>query len=199
MKILGRIIVFGLTFFSGSQIVSLLSSVWPEIPNIVVDKELAENEKAVEPNGIHVMYAGMEPARGNDTAYLRFIIYNGTSGKVRYVSKVSEWPFPSLYLNGKKLPEITRCRSGMRSYSIEPGVSAEFRVGVDEFLEVPKKGDLITVGFYLVDPISHSYLRYAASSAEEFSSEPFVLPDSFRQVIRQWNRARGQHSYSSPS
>jgi len=187
MKILGRIIVFGLAFFSGSQIVSLVSSVWPEIPNIVVDKELAENEKAVEPRGIRVMYAGEVMADEDETAYLRFVVYNGTSSKVSYNSKGSVWPFPYIRVNGKALPETISCGNGVKTYFIEPGDSAEFLVRAYEFDKVPKKGDLVTVGFYLVDPISHSDLPNAAYSYEEFSSEPFVLPDSFRQAIRQFN------------
>ncbi len=154
----------------------------PEIPDIPVAEELKRfgQEKAVAPEGIRVMYAGMEHARGDEIAYLRFVVYNGTSGRISYASKGAEWPFPEVYTNGKKSRDILRCGSGTSLYFIEPRASAEFRVGVYEFETAPRKSDLITVVFYIHDP--------DAGLAEEVISEPFVLPDSFRRSIDVWTK-----------
>jgi hypothetical protein len=182
VKIPESVTLFVLTFFFGIQIVALVSWTWPEIPKIFVTEEIARfnGENAAEPTGIRVMYAGMEPNRKDETAFLRFVVYNGTSSKVSYDAQVSQRPSPKVYVNSHTSPSIGRCRSGMKPYFIEAGASAEYLVGSFEFERVPNKSDLITVGFYL---------RYVNSDlAEEIFSEPIVLPDAFRQSIHQRNK-----------
>jgi hypothetical protein len=165
----------------GVQFVALPSLVWPDIPNVVVPEEIArrEDERGIVPQGIRVMYAGAEPARGHATSYLRFVVHNGTAGQVSYGAKGAEFAFPEVRVNGRKLPDVYRCGSGASLYFIEPGRSAELRVGVYEFKKTPRKGDLITVAFYL--------RRFGASASKEIVSEPFLLPDSFRRSIDHWN------------
>ena len=182
MKILGRIVLLVFTFIFGTQTVAFLSWSLPEIPEIVVtdDTRWFEDEKAVAPKNIHVMYAGTEPARSDEIAYLRFVVFNGTPRKLVYASKGAEWPAPEVLVHGQPLPEHYRCGSLTMLYSIEPGASAEFRVGVYEFEEVPKSGALVTVGFYLREEND--------DFSEAVFSEPFVLPDLFRRSIRLWHK-----------
>ena len=182
MKILWRITLFALTLVLGIQMAAFEAWSIPEIPDIPVTEQLKrfEEEKAVAPEGIRVMYAGEEHARGDEIAYLRFIVYNGTSDRISYAAKGAEWPFPEVYINGKKSPDILRCGSGMTLYFIEPRASAEFRVGVYEFETAPRKSDLITVVFNVGDADS--------GLADEAISQPFVLPDSFRRSIDVWRK-----------
>ena len=179
MKILRRTFLFVLTFVLGVQMAAFGDWSSRAIPDISApeEREPFDDQKSVAPEGIRLMYAGMEPARGDEIAYLRFVVYNGTSSRVGYASHGAEWPFPGVWVNGKKSPGVLMCGNGMGRYFIEPGASAEFRLGVYEFETVPKKSDLITIGFYL-----------DAGLAEDVLSQPFVLPDSFRRSIEAWHK-----------
>ena len=150
------------------------------IPSIDLPNERPAYDavKATKASGITVAYAGMK-GKGED-AYLRFIVHNGTSSDINYGAKRAEWPFPDVLVNGRPVPEENRCGSGMERYTIDPGMSAEFRIGPHEFEKVPEKGDLINVGFYLRE-------AHAESGAVVFS-EPFVLPPHFRRAIDQWHK-----------
>ncbi len=187
MRIFLRIALFILTFLFGVQFVAFMSSVshWPAVPDIDLPTEYPAFEigKATKPRGITVAFAGMEPESKDEAAYLKFVIYNGTLHQVTYGAKGgAERPFPDVWVNGRPLPEEYRCGSGMMLYEIAPGMSAEFRIGRYEFENVPKKGDLINVGFYLRE--SH------AEFGEAIFSEPFMLPEKFRRTIDQWNKMR---------
>jgi hypothetical protein len=105
---------------------------------------------------------------------------NGTSGPIEYGAKGGgEWPFPEVRVNGQEVPYVYRCGSGAMLHSIESRASAEFRVAVYEFENVPAQNDLITVGFYL--------RKTNAEFSDATFSEPFVLPIVFRRSIEQWH------------
>jgi hypothetical protein len=185
MKILGGIVLLVLTFTLGTQTAVFLSWSTPEISGIVVAENttLLKDERATTPKGIRVMYAGTEPARDDEIAYLRFVVYNGTGNKLVYGSKGAEWPPLRLWVNARLLSH-EYCASGASRYYIEPNGSAEFRVGVYEFEKAPQKNDKINVAFYLAED--------GSDSAEEILSAPFVILDSFRQEIDLWNKKQNE-------
>ncbi len=182
---------FAASFFVGDNITRIdrpvvITQPYLPLPSIDLPEaapafDFGKALEATKPQGITVAYTGMEPRRQDENAYLKFVVYNGTSGPLTYGAQAPEWPFPDVRVNGLQ-PELEgyRCGSGMRPFVIDPGASAEFRVGHYEFEKVPAKRDLVTAGFYLRE--SH------AEYGEAIFSEPFVLPNGFRQAIDQWKR-----------
>lgn len=142
-------------------------------------------EKSIAPEGVTVTYAGMrridEMGDWNGTPYLKFIVHNGTGSAISYSSqRVPYGAASDVLIDGNKQPEGYRCGSGASLYSVEPGLSAEFWVLATEFEIVPKKNAKISVGFFIRGPESDF------SSATY--SEPFILPQSFRNSIKDWRR-----------
>jgi hypothetical protein len=79
MRIIARLSILVLTFAMGVGAVAIVSwgSFWSEIPDIVVAEEFAygeETKMAATPDGVRVMFAGIQPARVNENAYVRFIV-----------------------------------------------------------------------------------------------------------------------------
>lgn len=121
------------------------------------------------------MYAGMTQDVRVHEPVLKFVIFNGWTERISYFAKSAGTPYPELRLNGKKLPLSVFSATGMESYDIEPGASAEVRVYPAQFPERPKKGDYVTVGFYLAHETGGLH--------EPVATPAFILPLEFRQAI----------------
>ncbi len=183
MKIFGRFVVFALTFVLGTQLAQFVSTMNtalnPTNLPAVEEPDPFSMKRSSMPTGITVTYAGMQKNE-QDGTYLKFIVHNGTNAPVVYGAKGSYWPFPEVLIDGNKQPDQYRCGSGSSAFSIEPKMSAEFRVREVEFDNVPKKNAMISVGFYLGDPRS--------DFGSEIYSESFILPESFRDSIKEWHK-----------
>lgn len=180
MKCLVRLFVFSLAIFiglAGGQIANLFT--FPlNVPHLTdpVSSDELEPESAVSPSGVTVFYAGM----GSDEdgrLYLKFIVHNGLYQSPMYRAHFAEGPFATLKSNGKELPTLGRCGTGIRSFYVLPGSSAEFHVYKSEFAQLPQKNARITAGFYLKPALSGEY--------GPFDSEPFLLPEAFHNLIRE--------------
>lgn len=148
-------------------------------------QEYIHFEKSGAPEGITVSYAGMRTIEKTDEwrgqPYLKFIVHNGTDAAINYSSqRVPYGTFADVLIDGVKQPEGYRCGSGASLYSIDPGMSAEFRVLATAFEVVPRKDARVRVGFFIRGPESDfSGATY---------SEPFILSQSFRNSIKEWRR-----------
>ena len=176
MKWIARFVVFAVMFLGGLAAASSLHSS-SGLDNCVVQlptDTLSEPTPAKTPYGISVMYAGWS----RDTVYnelmLRFVIYNGSGQTITFSAKSPERPFPEIVANGRKLPPLIGCGNGIQTFSISPGGSAEFHVYSLQFLERPRKFDSVTIGFYL---------DRESSEGKLYTSQPFFLPDKFRESI----------------
>lgn len=138
------------------------------------------------PDGITVSYVGMQ--RHDDKGgsfqrggpHLKFIVHNGTDTPINYSSNSGpDGAFSEVRIDGNKQPDRYSCGSGAMVYSVEPKMSAEIRVYDTDFEVVPRKKDMISVGFYLRDP---------QSGFKEIYSEPFILPEQFRDSVKKWRK-----------
>lgn len=180
MKWLARLLVFSLAIFIGvasGQIAGLFTFPLnvPDLTESVSSDEL-EPESAVSPSGVTVAYAGMGSDEGG-TRYLKFIVHNGLYQPITYGAHSAENPFPRLKSNGNELPVLGRCGTGIRSFYVLPGSSAEFHVYKHEFTELPQKNARISAGFFLKPSLSGEYGPYY--------SEPFLLPEAFHNLIKE--------------
>ena len=153
------------------------------LPSIDLPKEFPaiDGVAATEPSGITVAYAGMVDE--GEYPYLKFVVYNRTSGPLTYGAQASEWPFPDVRVNGRR-PVLNgyRCGSGMRRFVIDPGSSAEFRMGPYEFDRAPAKGSLITVGYFLSDR--------DGEFGRQFFPSPFFCPMHSRRLLSNGTRCK---------
>ncbi|MEQ1645082.1 MAG: hypothetical protein ABL959_16655 [Pyrinomonadaceae bacterium] len=183
MKWLVRLLAFGLALFLGlaGAWIGLLLTYRPALPDVSEsvswnDEELSS--PALSPSGITVAYAGLHSDQ-EGSLYLRFIVHNGLFRPVTYGAHSAERPFARLMTNGEELPGLGRCGTGIKTFYILPGGSAEFHVSTYEFLKRPPKNDSITVGFHLRPAFAEQYGPYY--------STPFYLPEEFRQAIKERN------------
>lgn len=181
MKIFKRFAFFSLAFVLGTQLTQLISSMdtTSDMTRLPAVEEPARflTERAPMPLGVTVTYAGLQK-NNHDGPYLKFIVHNGTNAPVSYGAQGPYSPIPDVLIDRKRQPEGYRCVSGSRAYSIEPKMSAEFRVREVEFEGLPRSNAVISVGFYLRDP--HS------DFGTDIFSEPFVIPEKFRDSIKEW-------------
>ncbi len=131
---------------------------------------------APSPKGIRVVYAGVDRNHYDSEARLKFVIYNGLSYPVSYRSHQPDSPSPTLKANGVNIRNLLDCGTSMQNFSILPGESAEVHVYNHRFTERPRKADTITAGFYLKPAFAKEY--------ETHTSEPFLLPEEFRESIK---------------
>lgn len=180
MKWPGRLLVFAIAVSLGTAAAwsgSLFTATF-DVPDLSEPVSRSEEEptSAESPSGITVAYAGL----GSDSdgrLHLKFIVHNGLYQPVSYSAHFADSPFANLKANGKELMSFGRCGTGIRSFYILPGRSAEFHVNQYEFSELPNEGSRISAGFYLKPTVSGESGRYY--------SEPFSLPDEFRkQIVR---------------
>lgn len=131
-----------------------------------------ETQFANPPHGVNVMYAGF----GRDPAYvqpyLRFIIYNGLTHPISYEASTPYGPYAELIANRRLLSTVIGTETKTQEFDILGGDSAEVRVYSNQFTARPPKGVPIKVGFYMGDNYKPDI------------SQPFLLPDEFREAIR---------------
>lgn len=179
MKWLGRFLGFSLALSVGMAAawVGPLFSERLVVPDLTepVSRKDARPASAVSPSGLTVAYAGLH-SDTDGTLYLKFVAYNGLYRPVTYTAHSAEGPSVSLRAIDGELPPLGRCGTGVQTFYILPGRSAEFHVAAYEFLKLPKKSDQIAAGFYLNPALTEEYGPYY--------SEPFSLPEEFRALIR---------------
>ena len=145
-------------------VVDLGNRTWPE-----------ERIHAQSPADIEVMCAGM--ITGTDgQPILRFVIYNGLPQTITYEAKTPKFPFADLTRDGRRLRQLIGCASGLKTYYIPPGRSAEVHVDPRIYLERPRRSDRVTVGFYVRSEDDGTNTRV--------ESTPFLLPEEFRAAIK---------------
>jgi hypothetical protein len=166
MNWLGRFLAFALAVLVGMAAawVGLLFSERLVVPDLnePVSWTDAEPTSAVSPSGITVAYAGLH-SDADSTLYLKFIVHNGLYRPVTYGAHFAEGPFVRLKANGEELPALGRCGTGIETFYILPGRSAEFHVAAYEFLKLPKKNDRVAAGFYLKPALTEEYGPYYLS------------------------------------
>jgi hypothetical protein len=180
MKWLARFSIFFLSLTVGLLVAALSSLTWQQ-PILVTDLVRQESEpqqSAKPPTGIKVMYEGWETATATTVPSLKFVIHNGTFLPISYAAHTSEGPWPMIRIDGKEQEPIFGCGTGIQTFYILPGASAEVIITPDDFTGLPAKGQTVSAGFYL--------RRLAADNVDVHFSEAFLLPDEFRQEIRVW-------------
>lgn len=173
MKWIARVFVFAAGLVLGTFADSLFSTntvqPYPQIQ--VIDEHNPKTSLSMR--GVKVMYAGLESNRG-ENPYLKFVIYNGLGHLILY-SGVGPYISHDINIIGRPMDRIWECEIGNEVISIAPGDFAEVHVGSSKFPVRPRQTDPITVEFDLrdgsaEDPVTHT-------------SEPFLLPEPFRQSI----------------
>ncbi len=134
------------------------------------------SKTAPSPVGIRVTYAGVDRDPDDSEPRLRFVIYNGLTRPISYRSYRPDTLTPRLKANGDDLHSSSDCGIGMQTFNILPGGSAEIHVYKYRFVERPGKTDQITASFYLKPAFANEF--------ETHTSEPFLLPDEFRESIK---------------
>lgn len=179
MKWIARVVVFLSALVFGAFTVSLFST--DAIPDLYRTVMVSEEGKGdwdslgpKSPVGIHVMYAGMERDAITKAQYLKFVIYNGQSFPVSYSGYAPSDAFAQIRSNGTELPTVWYCTMGSMSFQIASGRSAEVHVQPQEFTRRPRKADAITVAFDVWSDQSETGI---------YTSEPFLLPETFRKSI----------------
>lgn len=182
MKIILRLFAFAVSLILGVQVAVSWANINLSIPNdlTVENDESHYISKPRPPTGLYVTYAGFHRAIGDEGPYLRFLAYNGTPDPINYRGFGAEMPFPYIVGKGREVLGTFRCGRGSTSHSIDPGQTAEFMLSASDFDAIPKRRELITVGFHL----RPEYF----SESEVTNSEPFVLPDEFRSAIRRYQQ-----------
>lgn len=182
MKWIARLFVFAAAMFLGMAAAAVFSGfgrsglfdcTFPIQPTAVYE---TGSKFAPVPAGIRVMYAGVDRDPDDSELRLKFVIYNGLTRVVSYRSHRPDTPTPQLTANGVDLHGRMDCGTGMQNFNILPGESAEIHVYKYRFVERPGKSDQITAGFYLKPALANEF--------ETHTSEPFLLPDEFRESIR---------------
>lgn len=178
MKWFARSTVFAGALFLGVGAAAIGLEVRSYMTIRDIEVEGSDADKATfapDPEGIHVMYAGIGKNGNADETYLKFMVHNSSTEPLYYIGYRANHSFPRLRADGGDLPDTYVCSRGTSQYSIQPGRSAELHITRDEFLSRPPKNALIEVGFNL----------RPASAAERsiHYSEPFPLPEAFRKTI----------------
>lgn len=181
---IGKLAVFSFAMFLGIGAATVIArfEIREMSAELTVDEQAnrpTASGTALSPTGIHVMYAGWERGAGMAEPYLKVLIHNGLNGSVAYSAHTPEGPFPELAVNGKPLQMLGRCGTGIKSFYISSGDIAELRLSKYDFLEQIGKNDKITVGYYLKLANADNFKIY--------TSEPFLLPDEFRESIGSWH------------
>src|SRR5687768_7325118 len=177
MKWISRSFVFAVALMLGGSAVSIVSMFNGETPYpdiSVYDPSLTNSHSAITPDGIKVMYAGWERGKA-EGPYLKFIIYNGLDQPITYAGYGPMYPIVEIGINGY-FDRIWECQNGTEHFNIEPRGLVEVYVDRYEFYEKrPRKTDRTTVEFYL--------WTAPDGETEIYTSEPFLLPDDFRDKI----------------
>lgn len=182
MKWIARSIVFAAALAVGLA----AAWVWPAIgaapasaPHIqpaaaVLMQARDEPGRYIAPGEITVVFTGIgRDEKIDGRVYLRFLVHNRSYSPASYRAFSADSPFPQVSANGKTLRFGFRCGTGMMEHTIPPWGIAEFRVGYWDYLEEPASGSTMEVGFVL-KPSSEI-------EGALYSSEPFTLPEEFRQ------------------
>jgi hypothetical protein len=180
MKWLGGVFIFVASFVLAISFTGLVTLLGRETLRNS-DHGLAvipESDRVVNgPKGVRIMYAGWEPATDTTVSSIRLVIYNGTLLPVSYSAHAPENLWPELRINGREQAPIYGCGTGIQTFYILPGRSAEVIITPNDFTEIPASGSQITAGFYL---------QSLGSDHSIYTSEPFNLPEEFRRSIQVW-------------
>lgn len=182
MGLVARFVIFVISLFLGIGAVKAVSSIdiLPTIPDIAIyEPANSKPRPSIAPSGVLISYVGLIPDEDDANSYLKFVIYNGSHQAVTYGAYSSLYPFPELKVNGRQLEEPWRCAMGIEAYAIQPRQSAIVHVPQSEFLVRVKKGESVSVGFYLSEANPADALNFDGVHW----SEPFQLPEDFRRSI----------------
>ena len=184
MKWLGRIFVFAACFLAGLSLTLVIGYVALLLasPASPASEAPTDSQPSYSARGIQISYVGWKRSEDDsDSGRIRLAVYNGLLQPVRYYAHDPKNVWPSITINEKEIEKIFGCGTGIQTFYILPGETVEFEVSTFRFTQTPKAGDRTRVGFYL-RPLT-------SDKSEVYYSEPFVLPEEFRQEIANMRQA----------
>ena len=117
----------------------LISRPLPVVHPPTVDvTDVEEMSLATSPSTVEVMYADWIKSGPGGWSYLRFIIHNGESDPLVYLSGSSTDPEPFIRVNGKEARRPSTCENGLERFYIPPGSSASVLVSDHHFRDSHK-------------------------------------------------------------
>ncbi len=171
MKWFARLLVFGVALSVGVLAATVW---WAFILSADSDRHLISCAMPLAPpaeTGLKVTFEGFDRSE----YLLRFRIYNGLDRPVKYLAHSPSAPFPRFKFNGAVPQHTFTCGTGIQTFYISPGTSAEVTVSRYDFGELPKKGDMINVGYYLdATPYDKFEIYYA---------DGFLVPEEFVEFL----------------
>lgn len=175
MKWIGRGLAFAVCLAAGLALVFVLDAISLSVAKAVTKANSIPATTQAAPSGLHISYIGWKRDDAGPSARIKVAVYNGLFQPVAYSAHDPGTPSPRIRINGNEIQPLLSCGTGIKTFWILPGQTVEFEVGSLYFTRTPRPGDNISVGFYFKPVTSSEY--------QIFYSEPFLIPEEFRQAI----------------
>ncbi len=170
-RIITGTLIFFVTLFVGIQTAAFVTSVMERfsVPADLAGRGYNDQADGVATAvyGIHISYIGVKESA------LRFLIYNGSTERLRCLGYSGICVGPELRINGLDASAWV-CLNGSSEYEIKPGEAVEMMVFPYDFALIPGKNEMVEVGFKSID----------ANEEDQYFAQPIVLPPAFRNEIR---------------